>query len=307
MLKLRELETRTQEIVFLFFISLVSFFILAGALYLYLTPKTLLGIIGQSGSMALKSLFHELGYAYFLLPLCLYFLGNYINEHTRSPGEILRCTGRIILQSLFYLSIILITASFLSVFQSYFSIGVHKNLSGGLGGLAGNSVGGLLFQHVGLLGSILILGSLGISIGVFSKKFDLVDTLIFIGEYTSWLVKTFWKELLHGVDYLVEKLGLNHRSFMRNTIEFEASSGTYQTISSPPHLEDHADTVKVRLEDPVEEKTKIRFEESSKPETVKIENSYKETIKAKVDSSSRKKEKEKEEVLESSSREISLK
>ena len=266
MVRLRELETRTQEIIFLFFISLISFFILGGGLYLYLSPTALISIIGTSGKLVLTALFHELGYAYFLIPLCLYYLAEHVVETSNTVSVLLRQTVSNLMQVLFYTAIILIVASFLSVFESYFAIAAHKKLVAGIGGLAGKSIGGILFQHIGLLGSVLALGSMATTIGVFSGKFDLVDTLIFIHDYCVWLGKKLWKDTCRFTDFCVRTLGYSNKDFVDNSMEFEASSGSYSHSSPAPAIEQHAETAKVRLDIPQEHRSEVEIETYSKKE-----------------------------------------
>lgn len=259
MMHLRELETRTQEVVFLFFVMLISFFILGGGLYLYLGSNTLISIIGTSGQAALSVLFHELGYAYFLLPLYLFLLSDHVASYSEDISSLLRGLFPSLMHTLFYAVIILIAASFLTVFESYFSIVAHKKLVAGLGGLAGKSIGGILFQHVGLLGSVLVLSSVAAALGVFCGKLDLVDTLIFVKEYSQWLGKRLWREALHLVDLCFHKLGFRNKQIIDNSMEFEASSGAYLNAPSAPVMDQHA-AAKVSLDFPKSQQREVEID-----------------------------------------------
>src|SRR3989344_6926593 len=182
MLRLSRLETRTQEIVLILTVMSAVSLLFGSVFYIYLSPKVIFSITGNSGTRALAYLFHHLGYGTFLIPFSLWLLGDFIITHTNTARDIAKYWRQIGGQALLQAFVVAVSASFLTIIQTYFRFAVDEGISNGAGGAVGLIFGGELFRHLGLFGSSAVLFSLSIVAGILSGLICVVSVLLYVGE-----------------------------------------------------------------------------------------------------------------------------
>ena len=120
------------------------------------------------------------------------------------------------IQALFHLSFLILTASFLTVWQSHTEYPISSRLLEGAGGIVGQTVGGTLYSYFGLYGALMILVCSSLIIGIISGYMSLVHAFMEAKEhfynFLNYLLQTFKKSLQYffvHLNHLIKKCGLD--------------------------------------------------------------------------------------------------
>ncbi len=231
MLRLEKLETRTQEITLLVAgIAALSVF-LGGVFYLFMNPLNLHTITGTTGTHWLTHLFNLFGFASFYPAISLLYIGHYIGEHVQEPKDLRNLWSRILAQTVLQFVGLLIIASTLTVFQTYFDIDAMKSLHYGAGGLTGITIGGNLYERFGLYGAVTILTSFSLITGILSGIIQLVSIIYWINDKSKILKSHFISKSAWMFDRIFECLGVDASPFQK---AFYRLFGHTLGVENPP-------------------------------------------------------------------------
>jgi hypothetical protein len=182
MVKISRLETKTQEIVLLLTIVATLSIFVGGLFFLSFSESKLIMVMGSWGASALHSLFSFLGLSMFLLGVIFFWLGRFVLIHTTELSEILGLAPRLAFQMFLQSWVIAAAASYLCILQSHFLLTPPLALDSGLGGRFGILLGGNFYSLFGLFGSLTLVTSMLIIIGIISGQIQLVSLLLHLEE-----------------------------------------------------------------------------------------------------------------------------
>ncbi len=178
----KQMEAQVQEIVF-FASLLLSFTIfLSGIFFLSLTPESISFILGSVGSAIIQGLISTFGFAFFYLSIMSLHMGYITNMHVFTFKDFKREYHVLLLSAVAHIIILTMLATLLSVVQIYFEMPHGEVLNRGTGGLLGFAFGQILFAHLGLGGSILVLLSISFGVSLFAGFFSLQDVATVLKE-----------------------------------------------------------------------------------------------------------------------------
>lgn len=156
-MNIEKIETKTQEVTFLFTIVGSLSVLLLGGVYLTYSDQELFPITGNAGIFVLDGLFSTLGYSAFFLSISILHVGRFLMKYMPSIAAFKSIYRRFFKKTLFEIGAVFLLASLLTVLQSYWQIDDSLLLTHGAGGHIGNLIGGILFSQFGLYGALTIL------------------------------------------------------------------------------------------------------------------------------------------------------
>ncbi len=190
MWRMKQLETRMQEVLFLLAWSGALSLFFGAVFFLGLDPFSLLSLTGSSGRKALDWLFRYLGFATFYGSFSLIFLGQFVLSRASQWEDLFRLWSGLLFQIALQIGSLLLLASTLTVFQSYFLYRSPVLLAHGSGGWLGQVIGGNLFIQFGLYGSLVLLSVGSLLVAILSGALQLA---------------TAWQLLVDGLRAILHK------------------------------------------------------------------------------------------------------
>lgn len=227
MMKLRKIEEQIQEITF--FLSVITAFSLfiSGIFYLTLNTESLIYIMGQFGVLLQEQLFTLFGYAFFYLAIVALHMGYIANFHIYNFRDIKREYPVLLYSGIAHLIILSLFASSLSVIQIYMDMPSRDLLAYGSGGLAGLSLGGSLYQVIGVYGSVIILAIVALITAILADFFELPELLQNIRYFSTVSAQ----KTVNGVKSLNSGMN-NGLFFLKNNELAEATASASQNTKN---------------------------------------------------------------------------
>lgn len=237
MLQISKMETRFQEIVFLFTLALSMSLLVSGLFYLTITPEVAGALLGGFGYKAVSGLFFTFGYGYFLIPFLIIHIGDLILLRCLYLADFLRAKKHIFVIALIDITFLLILSSFLSVWQMYLQLPNTMSLSFGMGGTAGAMIGGNLFSFFGLFGALV---TLMLSLFILFITFGIMEVVSFF-----LLVKEF---ILSCAIHLARSFRFIFKSLSMLAREFiDGSVSSIEELSPKPLTAGSGEVINVKL------------------------------------------------------------
>lgn len=233
--------------------------VIGGIFYLTLTGKDLQAITGAFGSLSLKLIFNELGYATFLIAISTFALGQYVAQHCLVPQDIWDYKTKILYNFVLQVCFVVVTASFLTVLHQHYGFPIHSQLKSGAGGQAGLFIGGSLYSYVGLFGALVTLTSFILITGIMAGYIELVSIGLWIRDYIHYLIQEIWIRSKQAYFWAREKFSYDKEIVADAFLEFEAASGTYRYSNLPPQMIQSFSDEAVNLEGPALKNSEIQI------------------------------------------------
>ncbi len=202
MLPIRDIESSTQEVC-LWLTLVTSISMLAGSgFYLFFEAQELAQMSGVWGVAFFEFLFSSFGYSVIYFALAFFLVGRYLLPRMTCPSAILKEFKNLIGQTFLHLFFVITLSSFLSVLQSFYQFTPHKQLIEGSGGIFGQLIGGNAYNYFGIYGSLALLSSMLIIVGIAAGFIHLVDWSLFLQEQILRLLTA----VKHSIYKVIRKL-----------------------------------------------------------------------------------------------------
>ncbi len=215
-----KLETKTQEIIYIFSTAAAFLLVFTGITYLHLNYVELPALTGNTGLLMIQSLFSSLGFSTFFLAFSFIHIGKFLIKNMSQASDIKKVYRRLLTKTTFELGAILLLASLLTVMQNYWQVEGSHLLKHGAGGILGNVVGGSLFTHFGLYGSLTILTLTLMASLILSENLHLAGLFLATKDHTKTLASKL-KTTSNKSAYLLAK-NVNLLSKKLRNISYQA-------------------------------------------------------------------------------------
>lgn len=200
-----QIEGQLQEIVFYMSVLLAFSVFLSGIFSLVLTPESLVYILGNFGSTINQALITGFGFAFFYFAVVALHMGYVINMNVFSFKDFKREHQLLSITAVAHILILFCLASLLSAVQVALQMSNGEVLTGGTGGLVGQTFGRFLHAHLGLYGSSLILTAVAFGISIVSGFYEISDVVKFAKDVLAG-TKHALVSLLHGIHAFMNTL-----------------------------------------------------------------------------------------------------
>lgn len=194
-MKLQRIEEQLHEIVFLTSVVTAFSIFLSGILYLFLSTNSLMYLLGEFGAQIQQGFFTGFGYAFFYLAVMILHLGHIFNLHIYRFKDIKIEYPVLAYSALAHMIILALFSSFLSVIQIYLDLPSRTALPYGSGGLAGLTMGGSLYQGIGLYGALIAIFAVGLITAMLADFINLPELL----HTTKEVTKTTSRKTINGL------------------------------------------------------------------------------------------------------------
>lgn len=180
-----QIEGQLHEIVFFTSVLLAFSVFLSGLFSLALTPESLVYILGSFGSAINQALISGFGFAFFYFSVIALHAGYVINMNIFSFRDFKREHQLLSITAVAHILILFCLSALLSVFQVSLEMQNGEVLTGGLGGLVGQTFGRFLHAHLGLYGASIVLIAVAFGISVLSGFYEISDVVKFGKEVAA--------------------------------------------------------------------------------------------------------------------------
>ncbi len=284
-MKLANLETKTQEVIFLLTVVGAVTVISGGLFYLLIDPNNLPPIAGVWGSEFLKSIFSLMGYSMFSIAISIFVTGRFLILRVTESKDLLRQHRLLGLQVFVGIWLITLIASLLSVLEAYIGFRASGILEYGAGGVIGTIVGGTLYQGIGLFGALTFLLSILIVTGISTGYIQLVNVSLFVSDQIKESSKLGIETLKTKSHSLWETLGVGFSMVTNGSFQLNPISSEGQIVTPPPVfteeelrvIDDHQDLefIPLQLGEELDEgfrekEVETVSEKASKPKTAEV-------------------------------------
>ena len=197
-MKISRLETRFQEVVFILTMTFALSITVGGWFYLSLSPQNFFSAAGILGSKFIASGFSSFGYTYFAFVLFLLHMGHLTLATAYRIPDLAQSFPVYFRSGLVYFTMLLLSSSFLSILQAYNAWIPGELLPFGYGGWYGSLIGGFLYRSFGLYGSMVIIFTCCMVIGISAGYMEIV--------HSFYVMKDILTEVFHKLHHFLKGL-----------------------------------------------------------------------------------------------------